>query len=79
MLVISRRIGEVFLIGDSIEIEILDMGTRQVKLGIRAPRSVTILRKEVQLTGRQNRAAAEQASIESLSGLVRAIAGPRTK
>ena len=58
MLVIRRRAGETLLIGDAIEIEILELGPTQVKLGIRAPREVMILRKEVQLTREQNRAAA---------------------
>ncbi|MEO8024881.1 MAG: carbon storage regulator [Bryobacteraceae bacterium] len=57
MLVIRRRAGESVLVGDSVEIEILDLSGGQVKLGIRAPREVPILRKEVHLTGEQNRRA----------------------
>ena len=58
MLVIRRRPGEALLIGDDVEVEILDIAGSQVKLGIRAPREVTILRKEIRLTIEQNRAAA---------------------
>ena len=58
MLVIRRRPGEVLLIGDDVEVEILEVTGSQVKLGIRAPREVTILRKEIRLTIEQNRAAA---------------------
>jgi carbon storage regulator len=57
MLVIRRRAGESLLIGDQAEIEILEIEGSQVKLGIRAPRHVSVLRKEIQLTIAQNRAA----------------------
>lgn len=62
MLVIRRRTGEALLIGDDIEIEILEMTHTQVKLGIRAPKQITVLRKEIQLTGEQNRVAAREVS-----------------
>ena len=57
MLVIRRRPGETLVIGEDVEIEILDASSTQVKLGIRAPKSVTVLRKEIQLTRDQNLAA----------------------
>ena len=62
MLVIRRKAGEAFHIGDSIEIEILEVGTNQVKIGIRAPREIAVLRNEVFLTEYQNKAAATAAS-----------------
>ena len=58
MLVIRRRPGEAVVIDGGIEIEILDSSASQVKLGIRAPRSVAVLRKEIQVAAEQNRAAA---------------------
>ena len=61
MLVIRRRSGESLLVGDTVEVEILEVSGGQVKLGIRAPRDVSILRKEVYLTREQNRAAVESA------------------
>lgn len=61
MLVIRRRAGESLLVGDNVEVEILEISGGQVKLGIRAPREVSILRKEVYLTREQNRAAVESA------------------
>ncbi len=47
MLVLTRREGEVFVIGDDIEIEILDIKPGVVRVGIRAPRDVRVLRKEL--------------------------------
>ncbi len=58
MLVIRRRVGESLLIGEDVEVEVLDSGSSQVKLGIRAPRSVGVVRKEIRTVGDQNRAAA---------------------
>lgn len=69
MLVIRRRAGESFLIGEDVEIEILEMSTSQVKLGIRAPREISVLRKEVFLTREQNRAAARSSSPDVLERL----------
>ena len=61
MLVIRRKAGEAFRIGDAIEVEILEVGANQVKIGIRAPREIAVLRNEVFLTGSQNQAAAAAA------------------
>jgi carbon storage regulator len=47
MLVVSRKKGESILIGDDIEITIIKLEEGNVKLAISAPRSVTILRKEL--------------------------------
>lgn len=54
MLVIRRRGGEGFLIGDSIEVDILEIDGNQVKIGIRAPRETSILRREIAATRETN-------------------------
>ncbi len=59
MLVIRRRAGESLMIGDNVEVEILEIESSQVKIGIRAPREVAVLRKEIHLTAEQNRSASE--------------------
>lgn len=73
MLVIRRRRGETLVIGGEIEIEILDAGASSVKLGIRAPREIPVVRKEIQLTCDQNRAASQDVSSISLHNLLRAL------
>jgi len=70
MLVIRRRPGEVLLVGDDVEIEILDCSPSHVKLGIRAPKQITVLRKEIHLTGQQNRISAEPATPAALNRLL---------
>jgi carbon storage regulator len=47
MLVLSRKIDERIMIGDQIEISIVDIKGDQVKLGIIAPSQVKVYRKEV--------------------------------
>lgn len=47
MLVLNRKLGESMMLGDNIEIRILEMADGKVKIGIEAPRDLTILRKEV--------------------------------
>lgn len=47
MLILNRKIGESIILGDNIEVKILDMQDGKIKMGIEAPRDISILRKEV--------------------------------
>lgn len=47
MLVLNRKIGESIILGDNIEVVILDISDGKIKIGIEAPKEVNILRKEV--------------------------------
>ncbi|KXG78805.1 Carbon storage regulator [Fervidicola ferrireducens] len=47
MLVISRRRGERLFIGDEVEITVVEVDGDRVKLGIKAPKGVKILRAEL--------------------------------
>lgn len=66
MLVIRRRAGEGFLIGDSIEVDILEIDGNQVKIGIRAPRETAILRREIAATRDTNLASAQSVEADAL-------------
>jgi carbon storage regulator len=47
MLALTRKIRESIIIGDDIEIMILSVSGEQVKLGIQAPKSISVHRKEI--------------------------------
>jgi carbon storage regulator len=70
MLVIRRRMGESFRIGEDVEIQILESTGGQVKIGIRAPKDVSILRTEVWVTANQNKLAASAAVAETLTDAI---------
>jgi len=60
MLVISRQRDETIMIGDNIEITIVDVRGDKVRLGITAPTTVPVHRKEVyEAIQRENREAAK--------------------
>jgi carbon storage regulator len=52
MLVLSRKLSQQIVIGSDISITVVKIDGNQVRLGIEAPRGVSILRDE--LVGRQN-------------------------
>jgi carbon storage regulator len=47
MLVITRKIGESILIGDTIKIVVLEVRRRQIRLGIESPPDIVVLREEI--------------------------------
>jgi carbon storage regulator len=73
MLILARRIGESIMIGDQVELSVVDIKGDQVKLGIKAPSQVKVYRKEVYAAiQEENRAAAAAApqSLPKLEGLI---------
>ena len=70
MLIIRRRAGESILVGPDVEIEVVELSSGRVKLGIRAPRQIVVLRKEVRLAAEQNLAAWQAVSPRTLQSLV---------
>ena len=49
MLVLARKLNESIMIGDDIEIVVIDIKGDQIKLGVKAPKSITVHRKEIYL------------------------------
>lgn len=47
MLVLSRKVGETIWIGDDVELVITEVKGEYVKVGVRAPRNVDIIRGEL--------------------------------
>lgn len=70
MLVLTRKINEKIIIGDNVEIILVDIGKDQVKIGINAPRSIKVHRWEVyEEIQKENREAAKVKSDAPLKEL----------
>lgn len=71
MLALSRKVNESIVIGQNVEITILEVKGDQVKIGINAPKSVPIYRKEiyVQIQEENKEAVVGGASPEDLKKL----------
>lgn len=72
MLVLTRKEDESIMIGDEIEVKILDIKENQVKVGIVAPREVTVHRQEVyQAIQEENaQAATDTGALDDVSKLI---------
>lgn len=72
MLALSRKQGESIVIGNDIEITILEIKGDQVKIGINAPKSVPVYRKELyaQITDANREAIEQAATLRNLKDLL---------
>lgn len=71
MLALSRKVGETIVIGNDIEVTILEIKGEQVKIGISAPKSVSIYRKEIysQIQESNQEAAKSDISVNAIKNL----------
>ena len=47
MLILTRKVGESLLIGDDISLTILNVRGNQVKIGVKAPKEISVHREEI--------------------------------
>jgi carbon storage regulator len=47
MLILTRRVGESVMIGNDVTVTVLGVKGNQVRVGIEAPKSITVHRKEI--------------------------------
>lgn len=75
MLVLRRRAGEAILLGSDIEIEVVEISKSRVKLGVRAPRTISVTRREASTIASENKEAPALAvpggSLENIVRLLR--------
>ncbi len=69
MLVISRRKGQRVTIGEEIELVVTEVHWSSVKLGIRAPRGLVVLRGEIRDSIEEANRSAAQSSVEDAGAL----------
>jgi carbon storage regulator len=78
MLVLSRQRDETIMIGDDVQVTVVDIRGEKVRLGITAPPHIPVHRKEVyEAIQRENRATAEQKGEEP--GHVESLAKKKTE
>jgi carbon storage regulator len=71
MLVLTRKRDESIMVGDDIEVKVLEVKENQVKLGIDAPRAVAVHRREVYLAiQEENAQAAGAVGVDAISDLL---------
>ena len=70
MLALARKVIESIMIGNDIEITVLEIKGDQIKLGVKAPKSVPIYRKELYVQiQEENKQAGSAVDVEALRGL----------
>ena len=71
MLALARKVNQSIIIGNDIEITLLEIKGDQVKIGINAPKSVPIYRKEIyeQIQEENKKAAQTEIDVETLQNL----------
>jgi carbon storage regulator len=66
MLILARRPGERVVIGDEILVTVMEVSASTVRLGIEAPRGVSIFREEIWLAVKEENRAAAEAQADAL-------------
>ena len=72
MLVLTRRANQSIMIGHEIVVTVLEVRGDQVRLGIKAPRSIDVHREEIFVAARSKRTAT-RSTVESRAGVARTI------
>jgi carbon storage regulator len=75
MLVLTRKSNQSIMIGDEIEVSVLAIMGEKVRIGIQAPRSIPVFRKEVYLEIQQEQGAGEAAK-EAVDEALDRLKGP---
>lgn len=64
MLILTRRVGETLMIGDEVTVTVLGVKGNQVRIGVNAPRDVTVHREEIYERIKQEQQAQQEAAGE---------------
>jgi carbon storage regulator len=65
MLILTRKLGESIIVGENIQISIIDINKKNIKLGVNAPKSIAVFREEVFVKIR------EENKVASSSGIIK--------
>jgi carbon storage regulator len=70
MLVLSRKAGQSIIINENIELTILDVQGDQIKIGVKAPKSVKVYRKEIFLEIQEENKIASNPNVAGISNVL---------
>ena len=79
MLILTRRVGQNVIVGDDIVISVIEVRGDAVRIGIEAPRSLSVHREEVWLELRRANAAAASSSDEAVGAAVEQLLSAKDK
>ena len=76
MLVLTRKTNQSIMIGDDIEVTVLAVARDKIRLGITAPREMSVFRKEVYLSIKNEQAAAGEAAKAAVDDALGSLSKP---
>ncbi|MCP2239202.1 carbon storage regulator CsrA [Thermoanaerobacterium thermosaccharolyticum] len=73
MLILTRKIGQSLIIGDDIEVKVVSIDGENIKIGINAPKNVSVVRKELLEVKDENKKAVliDKSSLKKLEKLIK--------
>jgi len=73
MLILTRKIGQSLIIGDDLEVKVVSIDGENIKIGISAPKNVSVVRKELLEVKDENKKAAliDKSSLKKLEKLIK--------
>lgn len=73
MLILTRKLGESIIIGENVQLSVVEINKNNIKIGINAPKDVTIYREEVFIKIKEENKMASTSGIVDLADISNTI------